>query len=89
MIEDKRVPFSTFSTWAMFFLKMTLLLSLSVLTLPKGGLCLKGENAEQGENAERLSVFDQAGSQAGQHKLWLSSLMPWALIWDGWGSFDQ
>lgn len=47
---------------------MTLLLSLSVLTLPKGGLCLKGENAEQGENAERLSVFDQAGSQAGQHK---------------------
>lgn len=46
-----------------------ILLSLSVvLNLPKGGPCLKGENAEQGKNAERLSVFDQAGSQAGQHQ---------------------
>lgn len=47
---------------------MTLLLSLNVLTLPKGGPCPKGANAEQWENAECLRVSDQAGSQAGQQK---------------------
>lgn len=54
-VEDKGVPISTSSTWAIFLKNDPSFLSLSVLTLPKGGPYLKGENAES------LSVFDQAG----------------------------